>query len=160
MTRVETGFEALDTRITHWMALHGITLLRISVGVVFLWFGVLKFFPGVSPAEGLAGDTILLMSNGVVTPEVSLPILAAWESLIGLGLIFGKYLRLTLLLLFLQMPGTVMPLFLFPELTFTRVPFALTIEGQYIIKNLVLIAAALVVGATVRGGRLSAEPRV
>lgn len=62
------------------------------------------------------------------------------------------------LLRFLQLPGTVMPLVLFPAETFTRVPFAPTLEGQYIIKNLVLAAAALAVGATVRGGRLQAEP--
>jgi len=98
-----------------------------------------------------------VMTFGFVEPRASLLILATWESLIGLGLIFGKALRITLLLLFLQMPGTITPMFFFPELTFQQVPFVLTIEGQYIVKNLVLVCAAIVVGATVRGGRLVAE---
>jgi hypothetical protein len=90
---------------------------------------------------------------------LSLKLLATWETLIGLGLLSGMFLRATLLLLFLQMPGTMLPLFFFPRETFTIVPFAPTLEGQYIIKNLVLVCAAIVVGATVRGGRLSAKPR-
>lgn len=150
-------FDRLDTRITHWMAEHGVTWLRVSVGIVFLWFGALKFFPGLSPAEKLATDTISVMTFGRVEPQVSLVVLAAWESLIGLGLLSGRFLRLTLLLLFLQMPGTVTPMAFFPELCFRSFPFVLTIEGQYIVKNLVLVSAGIVVGATVRGGGLRAD---
>lgn len=150
-------FEAVDVTLTEWMAKSGVRLLRISLGVVFLWFGVLKFFPGVSPAETLATDTFNVLTFGMVAPRTSLLILALWESAIGIGLITGKALRLTLLLLFLQMPGTVTPMFIFPELTFVRFPYALTIEGQYIVKNLVLVSAGIVIGATVRGGGLVAE---
>ena len=57
------------------------------------------------------------------------------------------------------MPGTITPLFLFPAETFTIFPWVPNLEGQYIIKNLVLISAGLVVGSTVRGGRLVAEPK-
>lgn len=146
--------DGLDRLLTNWMARSGILLLRISVGVVFFWFGFLKFFPGMSPAEALATDTILVMSGGLVEPWLSIKVLAVWEILIGLGLIFGVALRATLLLLFLQMPGTITPMFLFPELTFRHFPFVLTIEGQYIVKNLVLVSAGLVIGATVRGGGL------
>jgi uncharacterized membrane protein YphA (DoxX/SURF4 family) len=99
------------------------------------------------------------LSFGVVTPDVSLPVLAAWETLIGLGLLSGRFLRATLLLLALQMAGAATPLVLFPGEAFTQFPFAPTLEGQYIIKNVVLIGAAMVVGATVRGGRLVAEPQ-
>ena len=84
--------------------------------------------------------------------------LATWECLIGLGLIFGKFLRAKLALLLLQMLGTFLPLVLFPQETFTIFPIAPTLEGQYIIKNVVLVSAGIVVGATVRGGRLVAEP--
>jgi uncharacterized membrane protein YphA (DoxX/SURF4 family) len=150
--------EPVDIRITTWMAVHGITLTRIALGVVFLWFGAIKFVPGWSPAADLAARTIERITFGVVTPEVGLPLLAAWESLIGIGLLLGRFLRLTLLLLFVQMPGTMLPLILFPSDTFTAFPYSPTMEGQYIIKNLVLIAAAIVVGATVRGGELRAEP--
>jgi hypothetical protein len=96
------------------------------------------------------------MTFGIVTPSVSVPILATWECVIGLGLLFGFALRATLFLLFAQMFGTLVPLALFPAETFVIFPIAPTLEGQYIIKNVVLISAAIVVGATVRGGRLAA----
>jgi uncharacterized membrane protein YphA (DoxX/SURF4 family) len=132
--------------------------LRISLGVVFLWFGVLKFFPGLSPAQTLAGNTISILSFDLLTPELAVFILAVWECLIGVGLIVGYLLRATLLLLWLQMVGTITPLFLFPEQCFTVVPIAPTLEGQYIIKNLVLVTAGLVIGATVRGSQFTARP--
>lgn len=154
-----TWLEPVDLRLTGWMARHGIPLLRVSLGVVFLWFGFLKFFPGLSPAQDLAGRTITVLTAGIVQPALSVPLLAAWETLIGLGLIVGRWMRAVLLLLFLQMVGTITPVFLFPGEVFVRVPYAPTLEGQYIIKNLVLISAALVIGATVRGGRLVAEAK-
>ena len=147
--------DPIDLRLTSWMASHGITLTRLALGIVFLWFGAIKFVPDWSPAADLAIRTIDRLSFGVVGPALALPLLAAWESLIGIGLLSGRFLRVTLLLLFLQMPGTMMPLILFPAETFRAFPYAPTLEGQYIIKNLVLISAAIVVGATVRGGRLS-----
>ena len=149
--------ERLDLRITRWLAKHGVTLTRGSLGIVFLWFGALKFIPGWSPAAELASRTIEKITFGVVRPGAGLPILAAWETLIGLGLLTGKFLRLTLLLLALQMVGTLLPLVLFPAETWVTVPFAPSLEGQYIIKNLVLLSAAMVVGATVRGGGLIPE---
>jgi uncharacterized membrane protein YphA (DoxX/SURF4 family) len=147
----------MDARITSWMARHGLPLLRISLGVVFLWFGALKFFPGLSPAQDLAARTIETLSFGIVPPAVSIPLLATWECLIGLGLLFGTFMRAVLLLLAVQMAGTIMPLVLFPHEVFTRIPYAPTLEGQYIIKNAVLISAAIVLGATVRGGGLVAQ---
>lgn len=148
--------EAIDVRVTTWMARHGVTLTRLALGAVFLWFGAIKFVPGWSPASDLAARTIEHVSFGLVEPALGLPLLAAWESLIGLGLLTGRFLRATLLLLFLQMPGTMLPLFLFPAETFSAFPHSPTFEGQYIIKNLVLAAAAIVIGATVRGGQLKA----
>ncbi len=147
----------IDIRVTAWMARSGVTLTRLALGLVFLWFGAIKFVPGWSPAAELAGRTIEKLTFGLVTPEVGLPVLAAWESLIGIGLFSGKFLRLTLLLLFVQMPGTMMPLLLFPAETFIAFPYAPTLEGQYIIKNVVLVSAAIIVGATVRGGKLSSR---
>ena len=156
---VPAWLEPFDVRLTRWMARFGIVLLRISLGVVFLWFGILKFFPGLSPAQDLAGRTIEILTFGMVGPSVSLPVLAAWECAIGLGLILGIWIRAILFLLFFQMLGTLTPIFLFPEEVFIRVPYAPTFEGQYIIKNFVLISGALVIGATVRGGKLVAEGR-
>lgn len=155
---VPRRFEPLDIRITTWMARHGVTLTRLALGVVFLWFGVIKLVPGWSPAADLAARTIEHLTFGIVQPVVALPLLAVWESLIGLGLLTGRFLRLTLLLLFAQMPGTMLPLVFFPSETFAAFPYSPTLEGQYIIKNLVLVGAAIVIGATVRGGRIRAEP--
>ena len=145
----------LELRVVSWWARHGVTLLRLSLGVVFFWFGVLKYFPGVSAAQDLATRTISVLTFGLMPPAVSLPILATWECAIGLGLLLsGHFLKVALLLLLAQMVGTFLPLVFFPHETFKLFPFVPNLEGQYIIKNLVLVSAALVVGATSRGGRL------
>jgi uncharacterized membrane protein YkgB len=154
------SIDRVDVRITGTLARLGVPAVRIALGVVFLWFGVLKFFPNLSPAELLAARTIEALTFGAVKPEVSLPVLAVWESVIGIGLILGRWLRGILALLAVQMAGTFTPLLLFPGETWTIFPIAPTLEGQYIIKNVVLIAAAMIVGATVRGGRIEPEPGV
>ena len=157
MPTLTAEFDRLDARISGWMARHGVLLLRVSLGLIFLWFGVLKFFPGVSPAEGLAERTIATLTGGLVPASTAVLILAVWETVVGVGLIAGRYLRTVLLLLFVQMMGTVSPVALFPDEIFVRFPFVLTMEGQYIVKNLVLVSAGLVIGATVRGGRMVSE---
>ncbi|UCD40920.1 MAG: DoxX family protein [Chloroflexota bacterium] len=150
-------FDRIDLRITRWMARYSLDVLRFALGVVFIWFGALKFFPGLSPAEELVRNTIYFFD-----PDFFLPILAAWEVLIGIGFLSGfftnKLQRLTILLLFMQMIGAALPLVLLPEVCWTNFPFVLTLEGQYIVKNLVIIGSALVLGATVRGGRVISEP--
>lgn len=143
-----------------WKARHGMMFLRISLGIVFIWFGALKFFPGLSAAEALGGKTILKMTFGFLHPAVSMKILAVWECLIGVGLITKRFLSLTLLLLYLQMAGTLMPLILFPEMTFQSNILVPTLLGQYIIKNFVLISAGIVIGATAKGGVIIADPEV
>lgn len=153
-----SSFDRLDRRITGWMARWGVLLLRISLGLVFLWFGVLKFIPGLSPAQDLASRTIAILSFGMIPSSTALFLLAAWEVLIGLGLITGLFMRVTLLLLFGQMLGTMTPMLFFPDEVFAVFPIAPTLEGQYIIKNLVLISAGIVIGATVRGGGMVADP--
>lgn len=160
MDKFYQWFDWIDRRITDWMARYGVTLLRVSLGLVFFWFGLLKFFPGLSPAQDLATRTIDLLTFGLVPAAVSIPLLAGWECLIGLGLTTGLFMRATLLLLFMQMMGTITPVFLFPDEVFTAIPYAPTLEGQYIIKNIVLVSAGLVIGATVRGGRVIADPRL
>lgn len=146
-------FDRVDQRVTAWMARYGLVMMRVALGIIFFWFGALKLFPGLSPAEDLVRNTIFF-----IDPNIFQPVLAVWEMAIGLGLISGLFMRVTLLLLFLQMPGTALPIFLTPEAVFTMFPFGLTIEGQYIVKNLALITAAIVLGSTVRGGRIVAQP--
>jgi uncharacterized membrane protein YkgB len=157
-TMLSPRMQAIDLSITEWMARSGPELSRISLGIVFLWFGVLKFFPNLSPAQELATTTIGVLAGGVISHSVSLPILATWECLVGAGLLVGRGLRGILLLLYAQMLGTLTPIVLFPHEVFVRVPYAPTLEGQYIIKNLVLISAGIVVGATVRGGAFVPDP--
>ena len=160
MQIIVDSFNRIDKRITNWMASYGILVLRVSLGVVFFWFGILKFFPGLSPAQDLAARTIAIITFGVIPSTTSVFLLAIWECVIGLGLIFGVFMRATLLLLFLQMLGTITPIFFFPHEVFTQIPYAPTLEGQYIIKNLVLISAGIVIGATVRGGAVVADPEI
>ena len=138
------GLGPLDRRIADWMQRNGHFVLRVGLGLVFVWFGLLKPL-GMSPAEDLVRRTVYFLS-----PDFFVPILGWWEVLIGIGLLYRPLNRTAILLLFLQMPGTLLPLVLLPEVCFTQVPWGLTLEGQYIIKNAVLIGAALVVGGTVR----------
>ncbi len=137
--------ETVESSVIDWMSVRGILLLRVSISVVFFWFGFQKFFPGISSAEDIATRTIDVVSFGLVKAPYSMPILAGWESLIGLGFLTGKYLRFTVALLYLQMAGTLFPLFIFPEETFFLVPVVPTLEGQYIIKNIVIITATMVI---------------
>ena len=137
-------FDSIDRRIAGWMDRYGRLFLRLSLAVIFIWFGALKPL-GISPAEELVKRTVYWFP-----PEVFVPILGWWEVAIGVGLLFRPLIRVAIFLLFLQMPGTVLPLILLPEVCFTAFPVGLTLEGQYIIKNLILISAAIVVGGTVR----------
>jgi uncharacterized membrane protein YphA (DoxX/SURF4 family) len=129
------------------MADLGVPVLRFALAVVFVWFGALKIV-GTSPAAELVEQTVYFLP-----PEVFVPVLGVWEVLIGLCFLYRPLIRVGIFLLALQMPGTFLPIVLLPEAVFTSFPFGLTVEGQYIIKNLVIIGAALVVGGTVRGRR-------
>ena len=145
----------LDTQTIHiaaWLTSASPIMLRCALGIVFLWFGILKFFPGLSPAEELAGKTISALTAGHITPNISVPLLALWESCIGLGLLTLGPRRIFLTMLLIEMPGTLLPFVFFPHETFTHA-FVPTLEGQYIIKNLVLIAAACaLLGPVLRHG--------
>ncbi len=137
-------FDQIDLAIAGWMYRHGRRLLRYSLAIIFIWFGLLKPL-GLSPAADLVAKTVYWMP-----PEVFIPILGWWEVLIGVCLLFRPLIRAAILLLFLQMQGTVLPLFLLPEVCYTQFPFGLTLEGQYIIKNLIIISAGMVIGGSVR----------
>ena len=138
-------FDDLDIYITEFMSKWGLTLLRYSLGIIYIWFGALKPL-GLSPAQELVENTVYWFEN----PKTFVPILGIWEVVIGITMIVKPLIRISIFLLFIQMPGTFLPLVLFPEVCFTNFPFGLTLEGQYIVKNLIIISAALVVGSTVR----------
>jgi uncharacterized membrane protein YphA (DoxX/SURF4 family) len=156
---LQKTLDQLDLTIVRLLARHSLPFLRFGMGVIFLWFGALKFFPGLSPATDLAVRTIDVLSLGLIPAGASIFLLATLETAIGLGFLTGKHMRLTLFLLLFQMAGTLTPLAFFPGEAFTQFPYAPSLEGQYIIKNLVLIGAGLVIGATVRGGQIVPEPQ-
>ncbi len=120
-------------------------LLRISIGLIYLWFGTLKFFPHISPAEELAKDTINLLTFYLVPSSISYCVLAFWETVIGLLLILNFKLRIVIVLTLLHMLGTFTPLFLISDIVFGKNPATLTLIGQYIMKNLIIISALIVI---------------
>lgn len=128
-----------------------IDLLRISIGIIYCWFGALKFFPGFSPAEDLAINTINKLTWGIIPQPVNILLLAAMETVVGILLVFGKYIKTALIILFFHMVCTFTPLLFFPELSFKYVPYGFTLVGQYIMKNIIIICAALVIWPSHKG---------
>jgi len=119
-------------------------ILRVSVGVVYFWFGALKFFQGLSPAEQLAMQTIHKITFGLINDRLNIIMLASWECLVGVFLITGKWIKPALMLLFLHMSCTFSPFIFFPDKVFHIAPYDLSLTGQYIVKNIIIIAAGLV----------------
>ncbi|MEU5373376.1 DUF417 family protein [Streptomyces sp. NPDC005951] len=138
----------LPHRLAELVDTHALTLLRATVGIVFVGFGVLKLFPSASPAEQLAVDAATKMTLGLVPETVLLLSLAALETAIGIGLIAGRrLLRPALVAFFLHMGGVFSTLFLLPDAMWQPQSPAPTMEGQYVVKNVVLVAVCLVVAA-------------
>jgi len=141
--------DQIDRSIAAFMRRYGIAALRVSLGIIFIWFGILKPL-GLSPAAPLVEETVRWLP--LLSPASWVAVIGWWEVAIGLAFLIPATTRIAIALLFLQMVGTFMPLVLLPEVTFQpgRVPYAPTMEGQYIVKNLLIISAALVIGGTVR----------
>jgi uncharacterized membrane protein YkgB len=119
-------------------------LIRTPLFVIFFWFGLLKVIE-LSPAQGLIIDTVYWMP--FLSPEDWVIVIGYWEMLIGLFFLAKKTTFYAMLLLFLQMSGTFMPLVLLPSVTFQDSNYLLpTLEGQYIIKNIIIITSAIVIG--------------
>jgi uncharacterized membrane protein YphA (DoxX/SURF4 family) len=144
---VPAPLERVDRRIAGFMRRWGVFALRLSLGVIFIWFGLLKPL-GLSPAGPLVLATVDWMP--LFTPRTWLAVIGWWEVLIGVTFLFHRTARIAIALLALQMGGTFLPLVMLPHVTFQSFPLVPTMEGQYIIKNLIIISAALVIGGTVR----------
>ena len=118
-------------------------ILAITLGLVYLWFGGLKYFPGKSPAEDLAKNTIDLLTFSLISSNVSIILLAIWETLLGLLLILNLYRRPVIIIALVHIALTFTPLYLFPQQSFGNSAFTLTLLGQYIIKNVIIVGALI-----------------
>jgi uncharacterized membrane protein YphA (DoxX/SURF4 family) len=115
--------------------------LALSFGLIYVWFGILKFFPNLSPAEDLASQTVEVITFHLIPSNVGFFLLALLEVVIGVGLIIGYKRTVFVKIAIAHMLFTFVPLFVFPEFSFTRVPYGFTIVGQYIMKNVVFLVA-------------------
>lgn len=146
MEKLNQLFTAFDRRLISFMGRIGEPFLRLAIGIIFMWFGALKTIGELSPAYDLVAATVYWL-----TPEIIVPLLGLWEVAIGVAFLFTPLTRLAIFLLALQMPGTFLPLVLLPDVCFSVFPFGLTLEGQYIVKNLVIIGSAIVIGSNLAG---------
>jgi len=146
----------LDSRVSAFFRRWGVPALRVSLAVVFIWFGALKVF-GVTPVTELVANTVYWFD-----PDWVVPALGVVEIMVGLGLLFQVAMRAVLGLFFLQMIGTFLVFVLQPEVAFQDGnPLLLTVEGEFVLKNLVLIAAGMVIAGTVevdKGSLIETKP--
>jgi putative oxidoreductase len=148
--------DAGEAAVHRWLMRYNLTALRVSMGLVIFGFGVLKYFPGVSPAEDLVLATTRALTLGlvpaVVPNSVVMVFVATVECLIGLSLIAGRGLRLSIYLATLWVMGILSPLVLLPGWLFSGPDHAPTLEGQYVLKDLVFLTAVMAIATTVRRG--------
>jgi putative oxidoreductase len=153
VTTLEQGFIRFAGR-------HGLLIVRLSLGLVFIWFGALKVC-GVSPVAGLVAKVLFALP-----PRFGLQLLGWTEILVGLSLVSRVGLRAAMWVFFAHMSGTFLVLFLYPDLAFQGSnPLVLTTMGEFVVKNVVLMAAGLAVVSTslssspLRGGAFVRTPR-
>jgi uncharacterized membrane protein YkgB len=134
-----TTFNSFYFLLSKKIGKHGIYLMQVALAIIYIWFGVLKIL-GLSPADDLVEKTVFWFK-----PEFFIPILGICEFLIGLGLLIRKLIPATIVLLLLHMTATLTPIFFLQSNCFEIFPYKPTLIGQYIIKNLVLVAGALII---------------
>lgn len=145
MAGATTRFGEVDDQVRGFLGSAGVVALRVSIGLVFVWFGALKVLD-VSPVADLVARTVYWFK-----PDVVVPALGAFEIAVGMLLVLNRWLRVALALFAAQMLGTFLVFVIVPEVAFRGGnPFLLTVEGEFVIKNLVLLAAGMVIGSRVR----------
>lgn len=155
MTHLAGRLDRFDAAVAGFLRGYGVRAMRWSLAVIFVLFGILKPL-GISPAEALVLKTVEWVP--LVSARTMLHVIGWWEVAIGVCLAIRPLVRLGILLLALQMIGTFMPLVMVPEACYAKRAalggtvemWTLTMEGQYILKNLLIIAGAMIVGGTVR----------
>lgn len=151
-------FTRVDAAVHRFLIGRSLVLLRWSVGAIFVYFGALKFVPGWSPAESLVMQTFKTITFDVVPGRLAVVFTGAVECVLGVLLLSGWLRRMTIYVLGLELIGILAPLALFPSRLFTS-PLKPTLEGQYVLKDLILAASAMVLASTIRGGRLVSGSR-
>jgi uncharacterized membrane protein YkgB len=155
MSTLNQRFVRIEEKLHGALVRHAINALRITVGAIFLGFGVLKFFPGVSPAQGLSIKTIDLLTFGLIPWHVGIVAIATLECFIGICLLANRWMRLAVWLLAVEFVGILAPLVLLTGRLFSGPHHAPTLEGQYVLKDIILVAAGMAIAAgTFRGGHL------
>lgn len=129
-----------EKKVSLFFQSRSISFLRFSMGLIYLWYGSLKIFQ-FDPNEI---DFLIRSSTDWIGLPYLVEVIGIWEVFIGVCFLWKRFLRWGLLLFFFHFPGTLLPLFLSPETAFSTPPFALTIEGKYICKNIILLASAFV----------------
>ncbi|MCB7136099.1 DoxX family protein [Cellulosimicrobium marinum] len=146
----DTAIATLATFLTRW----SVPALRVALGLVFLGFGVLKFFPGASPAESIAARTVETLTFGIVGGTAAVIFTAVLEVFIGLTLVTGRLLKTGLVALGVALVGILSPLVLFAGELFGD---GVTLMGQYVLKDAVLVTGAAVVAAVALGARMTRD---
>lgn len=159
LTNLFNRFDKLDTSINNWLVAYSIALLRIGMGLVFFGFGLLKFFPGISPIEDLATRTTAVLTFGLLSGHTAMNFVAGLETVIGICFITGRFLRVGVWLMAAQMIGAMSPLLIFPGELFPGPLHAPTLAAQYIVKDIILVAAGMVIASTWTGARIVAKPQ-
>jgi uncharacterized membrane protein YphA (DoxX/SURF4 family) len=154
-SRLPAPIRRATDRMARWLADHSVAILRVSLGLVFLMFGILKFIPGASPAEELAVRTVQTLSFGMLSAQAALLLTAVVETFIAVTLISGRLMRTGLVVMAGALVGIMSPLVLFAADMFPGAP---TLEAQYVLKDIVLVASGLVIAATAMGARLQTTP--
>lgn len=142
--RRSSRFERIDRRVTLWMGRYGHFIERVSLALLFFWFGAMKL-AGYPSATSIIAKTVYLGR-----PEITVPLLGLWEVMIGACFLIRRLNRIAILLLLVRVPGTLLALVLRFDECFDDSILVPTIQGQYLLKDLALMGAALVIGATVR----------
>lgn len=149
-----TPYSRLDRRLVEWMSDHSLMLMRLSLGFVFLAFGVLKFIPGASPAESMSVRTVDALTFGLINGDTARILVATLECLVGMSLLTGRLLKAGVVLLGIVMIGVMAPLVLFTGELFSGPYHAPTLEAQYVVKDIVLLTAGINVALRARGAHM------
>ena len=149
---LQSRLSDLEDRLVTAIRPHSLTLLRLTLGAVFVWFGALKI-AGVTPVADLVAGTVPWLDRSWFVPA-----LGAVEVLLGLALIIGRFATLVSAVLVAHLCGTFGVLVMQPELAFQNGnPLLLTTIGEFVVKNLVLISAAIVLASRLRPNRHSPQ---